>query len=455
MSVTKSISRRTLLRGLGVSLALPVLDSVMPARALAAASASSSVPPLRMAFMFVPNGVFVPDWTPQTAGFGFDLPYILEPLASVRDDVCVLTGLTHDKGRANDDGAGDHARSASVFLTGAQPRKTSGANIRSGISVDQFAAQRVGNATRFPSLELGIEAGRSAGSCDSGYSCAYSSNIAWSSESTPVAKETNPRAVFERLFAGGSQKEIDASQNRRKELHKSILDFVLDDAQRLRNRLGGNDTRKLDEYLNGVREIERRIEMAEEETSEALPTAVLGYERPAGKPREFEQHARLMCDMMTLAFQTDSTRISTFMLANAGSNHSYRNIGISSGHHELSHHRGDRVKTDQIRKINRFHVQQLVYFLEKLKAIPEADGCLLDNCMIVYGSGISDGNRHNNENLPVILAGRGGGTIDTGRHIRYDQETPMNNLYMSLLDRMGAPAEFIGDSTGQLGGLTV
>ncbi|MCO6457794.1 MAG: DUF1552 domain-containing protein [Pirellulaceae bacterium] len=445
-------NRRTVLRGLGISLALPWMPS-LAVKALAASGSAgqSAAPPRRMAFMFVPNGVHLPDWTPAEEGYGYQLPYILEPLAAVQEDVTVLSGLTHDKGRANGDGPGDHARSASVFLTGAQPRKTSGANIRSGVSVDQLAAQRIGSATRFASLELGCEAGRSAGNCDSGYSCAYSSNISWSSETTPVGKETNPRLVFERLFSE-RRSQIDENLARRMAQQKSILDYISDDARRLQNQLSGSDNRKLDEYLTGVREIERRLELAERESAGSSRVA---HQPPASTPSDYTEHLRLMCDMLVLAFQTDSTRIATFMLANAGSNRSYRQIGVSDGHHDLSHHGGDRAKHEKIRRINRYHVSQLAYLLERLKSIPEGEGTLLDNCMICYGSAISDGNRHNNENLPILLAGRGGGSIDPGRHVRYREETPLCNLFMSMLDRIGAPAEFIGDSTGRLDRLQV
>ena len=445
-----NVSRRAALKGLGVSLALPWLESAQTV--LAAGGGASSAAPLRMAFLFVPNGANMPDWTPKTTGYGFDLPYILQPLRKVQNDLLVLSGLTHDKGRANDDGAGDHARSASVFLTGAQPRKTDGSNIRAGISVDQVAAQAIGRATRFPSLEIGCEPGRSAGNCDSGYSCAYSSNISWAGEASPMGKETNPRLVFERLFAGDKQREVAENRARRSQLRKSILDFVAADAKSLQARLGGNDGRKLDEYLTGVREIERRIELVEKESR---PRIVRNVPVPDGVPEEYAEHIRLLGDMLVLAFQTDSTRIATFMLADEGSNRNYRHIGIREGHHELSHHQGDAKKQAKIADINRFHVIQLAYFLERLKAIPEGDGTLLDNCMVVYGAGISDGNRHNNENLPILLAGRGGGTIDPGRHVRYDFETPMTNLFMSMLDSLGAPVDFIGDSTGMLPGLTV
>jgi hypothetical protein len=449
-----NVSRRAALKGLGVSLALPWLESAKTLRAATAVAAGgdASAAPVRMAFLFVPNGIHMQDWTPQTAGFGYKLPYILEPLAKVKNDLLVLTGLTHDKGRANGDGAGDHARSASVFLTGAQPRKTDGANIRSGVSADQVAAQRIGQLTRFPSLELGCEPGRSAGNCDSGYSCAYSSSISWAGEASPLGKETNPRLVFERLFGGDNRVEASESRARRELLKKSILDFVAADAQRLESHLGGSDRRKLDEYLTGVREIERRIELAEKE---AKPRVVGNMRVPDGVPEEYAQHVRLMCDMLVLAFQTDSTRVATFMFADEGSNRNYRQIGIREGHHELSHHQGDPKKHAKIRDINRFHVTHLAYFLERLQAIPEGEGTLLDNCMIAYGSGLSDGNRHNHDNLPVLIAGRGGGTIDPGRHVEYELETPLTNLFLSMLDRVGAPVDFLGDSTGRLSGLQV
>lgn len=448
-----NVSRRTALRGLGISLALPLLDSIAPKLAVAGEAVASGQP-TRMAFIFVPNGVHLPDWTPRTEGFGFELPYILEPLSRVQDNLLVLSGLTHDKGRANGDGPGDHARSASVFLTGAQPRKTSGANIRSGISVDQMAAQAVGHRTKFASLELGCEQGRNAGNCDSGYSCAYSNNISWASETQPVSKEINPRLAFERLFAAGKVHEIDESQGRRAALKKSVLDFIKDDASQLQSRLGKNDVRKLDEYLSGVREIERRIERTEEESSPEIVTD-LDYPVPAGTPDDYGEHLRLLCDMIVLAFQTDTTRVASFMFANAGSNREYRHIDVPDGHHNLSHHGDDPKKHAKIRKINRFHITQLAYLLERLQSIPEGEGTLLDHSMICYGSALSDGNRHNNENLPILLAGRGGGSIEPGRHVKYDQETPMCNLFLSMLDRIGAPADYIGDSTGRLAGLQI
>jgi hypothetical protein len=404
-----------------------------------------------MAAIFVPNGVHLPDWQPKTEGYGYELPYILQPLAPVKDDLLVIGNLTHDKGRANGDGAGDHARSASVFLTGAQPRKTDGANIRSGVSVDQAAAKQIGRLTRFPSIELGCEAGRSAGNCDSGYSCAYSSNISWAGEAAPQAKEVNPRLAFERLFTSG---DPEANRNRaeRNALRRSILDYLQDDAKRLQSRLGQNDRRKVDEYLNGVREIERRIEMAESQT---IKSDLVDVPSPKGIPEEYGEHIRLMCDLAVLAFQTDTTRVATIMFADAGSNRNYRHIDVPDGHHDLSHHGGDANKHAKIRKINHFHTTQLAYMLQKMKSIPEGEGTLLDNCMVLYGSGLGDGNRHNHDDLPVLLAGGGGGMIDTGRHIRVADETPMCNLFMSMLDIMGTPVDWIGDSTGRLRELRV
>ncbi len=448
-------SRRTMLRGLGLSLALPWLESMAPRTAFGGSSAAAAAGvSQKMAFIFVPNGVHVPDWIPSTEGYGFELPYILEPLKALQDDLMVISGLTHDKGRANGDGPGDHARSASVFLTGSQPRKTDGANIRSGISVDQVAAQIAGKETRFASLQFGCESGRSAGNCDSGYSCAYSSSISWASGAAPLGKETNPRSVFERLFGNGNPKEMDKSLVRRETLKKSILDFVSDDARRLQTRLGRDDNRKLDEYLSGVREVEQRIDRANSVPADSVAPEV-DYPLPEGTPKEYAEHIRLLCDMMVLSFQTDSTRIASFMFADAGSNRSYRHINVADGHHDLSHHRGDAAKHAKIREINRFHVSQLAYLLHKLKTTPDVQGSLLDNCMVCYGSGLSDGDRHNHDNLPVLLAGHGGGTIDTGRHLQVEPETPMCNLFMSMLDRFGTSVDFVGDSTGRISELQI
>ena len=440
------ISRRSMLRGVGAALSLPLLDVMQPVKLLGASPVAQG--PRRMAFFFVPNGVNLPEWTPKQVGYDYDLPSILQPLKRIKDDINVLTGLTHDKGRANGDGAGDHARSASTFLTGAQPRKTSAGNIRVGISVDQIAAKTIGHATRFPSLELGCDRSRNTGNCDSGYSCAYSHNISWSSATTPMGKEIDPRLVFERLFGGETDKDSRA-QAERNHLRKSLLDYVQDDARRLRDRLGSNDRQKLDQYLTSVREIERRVEVVD-----GSAASDIDFVKPEGIPDDYAEHVRLMSDMVVLAFQADLTRIGTCMYSRAGSNRSYREIGVPDGHHDLSHHGGNAEKLEKIRRINHYHIQQFAYFIERLKSIPEGDGSLLDNCMIVYGSGLSDGNRHNNENLPVLLAGGGGGTIESGRHVVYDVETPMNNLFLSLLDRMNVHVDRFGDSTGRLSNLS-
>jgi hypothetical protein len=399
-----------------------------------------------MAFFFVPNGVNMDHWTPRREGYGFDLPSVLQPLERLKDDVCVLTGLTHDKGRANGDGPGDHARSASVFLTGCQPRKTAAGNIHIGTSVDQIAARAVGHLTRFPSLELGCDRTRDSGNCDSGYSCAYSHNISWAGPSTPVAKEIEPRLVFERLFGDARDQAGRGASDERRSRRQSVLDFVRSDAQRLQARLGQADRRKMEEYLDAVRQIERRVEQDDHNR----PASANRHMPPEGIPESYHEHVCLMLDMLVLAFQTDQTRISTCMFAQAGSNRSYAEIGVPDGHHDLSHHVGDAEKLEKIRKINQYHMQQFAYFLQRLKSIPEGDGTLLDHCMIMYGSGLSDGNRHNHENLPVLLAGRGGGSIESGRHIRYVEETPMTNLFLSLLDRMGVSQPAMGDSTGRL-----
>ncbi len=449
MRRTSNISRRTALKGLGVSIALPILEAMRPGQ-LRAGSADRADAPLRVAFVYVPNGVHMPDWTPRAlAGAGLDLPPILEPLRAVKDDVLVLSGLTLNPARALGDGGGDHARAMASFLTGRHPRKTDGADLQAGISVDQLAAREVGSSTRFPSLELGCEGGRNAGECDHGYSCAYQSNLSWRGDAMPVAKQINPRLVFDRLLGVppgvGPGVDPDRADRRR----KSVLDFVREDARRIGRTLGAPDRRKLDEYLSGLRDVERRIDGAR-------PTVATGgarMPRPLGIPADYREHLRLMADLLALAFQCDLTRVATFVFANDGSNRSYPAIGVPDGHHDLSHHGGDPAKQQRIRTINRFHVEQLAYLLEKLKSIPEGTGSLLDHCLIVYGSGISDGNAHNHEDLPMLVAGRANGTVRPGRHVRYARETPLTNLYVSTLERLGIAVNRFGDSAGPLTGL--
>jgi hypothetical protein len=440
------ISRRTVLRGLGAMVALPWLEAMAPLGVRAAAPAARSVPN-RLAFLYVPNGVHIPDWTPQAEGTLGELPDILKPLAPVKDDLLVISGLTADKARPHSDGPGDHARAAAAFLTGCQPRKTDGFDIRAGISVDQVAAARVGDQTRLPSLEIGCEPGAMAGNCDSGYSCVYSSTVSWRSATQPLPKEVNPKLVFERLFGAGK----DADRAKRDARRKSVLDFVRDDAGDLRTRLGATDQRKLDEYFTAVRDIELRIERADK----LPPVPVPNMAQPAGVPKKYDEHLQLMCDLLVLAFQTDVTRVATFVLASEGSNRPYAFLGVPEGHHDLSHHGNDPKKQAKIKQINTFHVTQLAYLLTKLKSIREGDGTLLDHCMFAYGSGNSDGNRHNHDNLPILVAGKGGGTIRTGRHLRFPREkdTPLNNLWLSLLDRMSVKLDTLGDATGRLPGL--
>jgi hypothetical protein len=437
------IDRRTLLRGVGTLMALPMLEAMAPLGVLAQSVKKS---PVRMAFMFVPNGIHMPAWTPAKEG-ALELMPSMQPLAKVKDSLTVLTGLTQHNAFALGDGGGDHARSSAAFLTGCHPRKTDGADIKAGISADQLGAQRIGNNTRFPSLELGCERGAQAGNCDSGYSCAYSSNISWRGEASPLAHEVDPRAVFERLVGGSDPDESTESRKRRETYKKSVLDFVMEDAKNLQSKLGVHDQNKLDEYLTGVREIERRVELAEKAN---IAGRLAIADRPTGVPADFGEHIRLMCDMLLLAFQTDMTRIATFMLANDGSNRGYANIGVPEGHHDCSHHGGDKTKQAKIQQINTFHLTQLAYLLEKMQAVKEGNGTLLDNCMIVYGAGISDGDRHNHDDLPILLAGKGGGTIKTGRHVRYQDGTPLTNLFLCMLDRMGVHAEMLGDSSGRL-----
>lgn len=448
------ISRRAALKGLGVSIALPYLEAMLPgsARAESAferiAAMPTLLPPRRMVFLYVPNGINMAEWRPAYEGVLNELPPTLRPLEPFREQMSVLSGLTLDKARPNGDGPGDHARAMSSFLTGRQARKTSGADIRIGISVDQLAAQQIGSATRFASLEIGCEGGKNSGNCDSGYSCAYSANLSWRTESTPMSKETNPRLVFERLF-GTPGKVGETEQAKRDHYKKSILDYVAEDANDLRKKLGSTDQRKLDEYITGVREIEQRIERTQ-------PAVEVGQSRmplPRGVPGDYGQHIRLMGDLLALAFQADLTRICSFVFANDGSNRSYRAIDVPEGHHDLSHHGRDQTKLAKLQKINEFHIHQLAYLLGKLKSIKEGDGNVLDNSMIVYGSGIGDGNRHNHDDLPILLMGKGGGTLLPGRHLVYPRNTPLTNLYLSLLDRVGVNEPSFGDSTGRLSGL--
>jgi len=443
---TTPLSRRTVLRGLGTMIALPWLESMGTLTAWAAGTPGKRTAPNRVAFLYVPNGKDMANWTPSAEGRLGKLPEILSALEPVKSDFLVLTGLAADKARPHGDGGGDHARAMAAFLTGMQPRKTDGTDIRAGISVDQLAASRIGEQTRLPSLEIGCEASAMAGNCDSGYSCVYSSTMSWKTPTQPLPKEVNPKMAFERLFGSAGA----AERQHRYASRKSVLDFIREDTRSLSTRISSADRQKLGEYFTSIRELEQRMDRLAQLPPIAAPG---GATAPQGIPDDYAEHLRLMCDMLVLAFQADITRVCTFVLANEGSNKNYPSLGVREGHHELSHHGHDKEKIRKIREINKFHVAQLAYLLQRLKGIKEGDGTLLDHCMIAYGSGNSDGDRHNHDDLPLLLAGRGGGTINSGRHVRLPKETPITNLWCSLLERMDVRVPFVGDSTGMLSGL--
>ena len=435
--------RRTFLRGVGTVVALPFLESMLP-RSLWAAAAT---PPKRMAWVYIPQGAYMPFWMPKTEGANFELMDCVKPIEPFKKDIILFGGPTCDKARANGDGAGDHARAGGAYLTGAQPRKTAGMNFQAGTSADQLAAQQLGQETRFPSLEMAIEGYRGTGNCDSGYACVYEHTLSWKDGVTPLPPEVNPKQIFSRLFA---DKPTDPDTIARNETRTSVLDAVLQDAKSLNRKLGGADKQKLDQYLTGVRELEQQLTRAATLSPLVIPD---DFSRPDGVPADLTEHIRIMSDLMVLAFQTDVTRIATFMLGREGSEIKYRMVGVNEGHHTISHHQNNPDNIAKIKAISTYHMQQFAYLVGKLKAIKEGDGTLLDNCMVAYGSAIADPNRHAHEDLPLILAGRGGGTITTGRHIRYPKDTPLNNLWLAMLDRFGAPTEKLGDSTGLLGGL--
>jgi uncharacterized protein DUF1552 len=449
------LPRRTFLRGLGALVALPALDAMTPAFAAHAfaarsggarlAEAAGEGGPLRLVFTYVPNGVTMADWRPSAAGTGFEFTRILKPLEPFRDDMLLLSGLAHKNGNALGDGPGDHARAAASYLTGVHPRKTAGADIQNGVSVDQIAATHLAGRTRFASLELGCDDSRTVGNCDSGYSCAYTNSLSWRGPATPMPPETNPRLVFERLF-GDIDTSVPADVRARRLLHRrSILDLVTDRTSRLMRDLGPTDRRKLDEYLTSVREIETRIERAEKDPTGLTP----GIDKPTGVPVLYEDYVNLMCDLQIVALQTDATRVITMMMGREGSMRTYPEIGVPDPHHPLTHHRGNAEWIEKVTTINAMHMALFAGFVKKMKATPDGDGTLLDHAIVVYGSGLSDGNRHTHNDLPVALIGRGGG-LRPGRHVVYPADTPMTNLYLTLLDRVGVHPEELGDSTGRV-----
>lgn len=439
------LSRRTFLKGAGAAMALPLLEAMLPQRA----RAQSAPAPRRLFAFYVPNGIHMPGWTPATTGSGYAMSPILQPLAPYRDDVLVLSGLSNYPATHQGDGGGDHARGTGSFLTCVHPVKTEGANISTGPSVDQVAADFLEGQTRLRSLELGCEGGGSTGGCDSGYSCAYTRNISWRTATTPMPKEVNPRSVYDRLFAGFDPGETAEQIAKRRRYKQSVLDFVLADAQQLSARVGSRDRAKLDEYMTAVRELELRLDGATDGPS-CEPFA-----RPDGVPGDFQEHVRLMLDLVALAYQCDITRVASFMLGNGGSNRSYSFIGVSGAHHELSHHQGDASKHAALQTINTWEVQQLAYLLGKLKAAEDIDGnSVLDNTLVFFSSEISDGNSHSHYDLPVVLAGRGGGAVSPGRHVAYSGNPPIANLFISMLQSVGVSASSFGDDgSGPLGGL--
>jgi hypothetical protein len=450
MIVTKkSLPRRAFLRGMGVTMALPLLDAMTPALTKAA-SFSAANPVVRLGFVYVPNGIIMNKWTPDTEGADFQFAPTMKPLEPYRDRLLVLSGLAQVNGRALGDGAGDHARAGATFLTGVHPKKTE-VNIQAGISADQIAAKELSKYTQLASLELGIESNQLAGGCDSGYSCAYTNTVSWRGATTPMPVENNPRAIFERLFGDGESTDA-ASRLAMLNKQRSILDYVTGSLSRMSSTLGPNDRAKLAEYTEAIRDIERRIQKAEQQNaSMKLPV----MERPTAVPEEFEDHVKMVMDLQVLAYQTDMTRVITLMMAREGSNRPYRSIGISDGHHNMTHHQNDPEKIAKVTKINEVHVKMFAYLLDRLKATPDGDGNLLDHSLILYGSSISDGNLHTHHDLPIVLAGGGGGHVKGNRHIKYPKDTPLNNLLLSMLAKAGVAVENFGDSTGKLDCLPV
>jgi Protein of unknown function (DUF1552) len=440
----KHLSRRTLLRGVGTALALPWLDSMMPALK---AAKNTAAPAVRLAFVYVPNGIIPGAWTPKVEGANFEFTRTLKALEPFREHLTVMSGLAQINGRALGDGAGDHARAGATWLTGVHPKKTEGVGIHAGISADQVAAKEFGKSTQFASLEIGLDSATLAGGCDSGYSCAYSNTISWRGPTTPMPMEINPRAVFERLFGEGDSTDPKARMSALKE-QGSLLDYITGDIDRMETSLGARDRGKLTEYLDSIRDVERRIQLAEAQ-NDTMKVPLI--ERPAGVPAEYEDHAKLMMDLQTIAFQADLTRVITFMMGREGSDRSYRNIGISDGHHPLTHHQNDAEKIEKVTQIDAYHVKLLAYYLDKLKSTPDGDGNLLDHSLVLYGSSICDGNAHTHHDLPLVLVGGAAGQVKGGRHIKFPKETPMNNLLVTMLDKAKVPVpEKLGDATGEI-----
>jgi hypothetical protein len=425
---------------MGTAVALPFLDSMAPA------FAQAPKPPLRMAFVYVPNGMDMRNWEIGYEGPLAGLSPILKPLEPLKQDMLMLGNLTHNTGRALLDGAGDHGRCSGSYLTGVQVKKTV-TDIQASVSCDQLVANHIGTKTRFPSLELGMEDSRQAGDCDSGYSCAYTNNLAWRSSTQPLPPILDPRQLFERLFGDGAAMSPEARERQAK-YRRSILDFVTEDTKTLETSLGPTDRRKLDEYLSSIRQIELQMEKASD-TAQVDPH----MDKPYGVPADFADHFRLMSDMLTIAFQADLTRVATFLVTHEGTSRAYRELGMADGHHPLTHHRGNIEMMDKVTQINTYHTTQFAAWMQRMKTAAEGDGSVLDHSMIVYGAGLSDPNAHLHENLPTLILGNAHGYIKTGRRVVYRKETPMCNLFLTMMDRMGLSMEHFGDATGKLEGL--
>ena len=449
MIMKRHLPRRTVLRGLGASVALPLLDGMVPA--LTALSRSAARPVRRLGVAYVPNGVWMDRWTPTADGPGLEITPTLAPVASFRRHLTIVSGLSSLEANSRPgEGGGDHARAASAFLTAAHANKTEGADLRAGVSMDQIAAQTLGQKTQLGSLELALDSNELVGACDAGYSCAYSNTLSWQTPTTPLPTESDPRAVFERLF-GSSESTDPAVRRARQQEDRSVLDAVTEKLSRLQGELGAGDRARLDEYFDAVRSVERRIALAEEQSDRELPRV----ERPVGTPPTFEAHAKLMFVLQVLAYQTDMTRVITFMLGREVSSRAFPEIGVPDAHHPLSHHQGDEEKLAKLIKIDLYHIEMLAYYLKRLQETADGDGTLLDHSVILYGGGISDGNSHSHHALPVLLAGGAAGALKGDRHVRVEMDTPIANLYLTLLDIMGVPVENFGDSTGRLEPVTV
>ena len=435
----KAIPRRTVLRGIGATLALPLLDGMVPA--LTALGKTAAKPINRFGVVYVPNGMIMPNWTPAAEGAAFEFTPTLGPLAPFREQLLVLSGLNCIPTPGRPGGA--HAKATTRFLTDVSP-PTSETKLDAGISMDQIVARELGKFTQLASLELAIESGDTAGACDQGFACAYTNTISWRSANTPLPTQNNPRAVFERLFgdSGSTDRNVRLARMQRE---RSVLDSVIQEVAHLRGALGQGDGAKLTEYLEAIRDVERRIQMAEEQSGQELPV----IEHPGGIPATFEDHVKLMFDLEVLAYQCDLTRVITFMMGREFSGVTYPQIGVPDAHHPISHHQNEAEKVAKVARINAYHVKLFAYLLDRLRSTPDGDGSLLDHMTMIYGAGIADSNAHSPFNIPLVLAGGGAGHLKGGRHIRY-KDMPLANLHLTLLDKLGVQWDRIGDSTGRL-----